>query len=222
MLKFILFLICFFLIVEILCILFKFTGLSEEKARFQVISLLTGTGFTTKEAEMITQHNTRRKLAQFVMAIGYLGLATFMSFIINIIQTQTSTEDIVYTIVLLIVGIIVFRNKYIVYIIDALIEKIISHKFKTYSNTNFYRLLNNTKGYGLYNILLEKNSSLIGKSLINTNLKQNNIQILNVDKGNKFIAFPNANYILEKNDNILVYGKIKNILKIFKIKKEGK
>jgi Trk-type K+ transport system membrane component len=55
-LYFLLSIVIFLIVVEVITVLFKLTGLSEEKARFQVISLLTGSGFTTKEAELITQH----------------------------------------------------------------------------------------------------------------------------------------------------------------------
>lgn len=42
----------YWIITEWFTILFRFTGLPDERARFQVISLLTGCGYTTKESEM--------------------------------------------------------------------------------------------------------------------------------------------------------------------------
>ena len=42
----------YLIITELFTILFRFTGLPDERARFQVISLLTGCGFTTKESEL--------------------------------------------------------------------------------------------------------------------------------------------------------------------------
>ena len=45
---------------ELFTMLFRFTGLPEEKARFQVISLLTSSGFTTRESEMIISTKSRR------------------------------------------------------------------------------------------------------------------------------------------------------------------
>ena len=43
----------YWIITELFTFFFRFTGLPVEKARFQVISLLTGTGFTTRESEII-------------------------------------------------------------------------------------------------------------------------------------------------------------------------
>ena len=42
----------YWVITELFTILFRFTGLPDERARFQVISLLTGCGYTTRESEM--------------------------------------------------------------------------------------------------------------------------------------------------------------------------
>ncbi len=47
--------------------LFMLTGLPERKARFQVISILTNTGFTTGESEVITSSRRRRRLASRMM-----------------------------------------------------------------------------------------------------------------------------------------------------------
>ena len=52
------------LLVEILAIVFRITGLDSQKARFQVISILTHTGFTTRESELIAQHPLRRKAGE--------------------------------------------------------------------------------------------------------------------------------------------------------------
>ena len=57
----------YWVITELFGIFFRFTGLPDEKARFQVISLLTGCGFTTRESEMILSNRPRRRLARITM-----------------------------------------------------------------------------------------------------------------------------------------------------------
>ncbi|MBT3319023.1 MAG: hypothetical protein HN948_07025 [Clostridia bacterium] len=63
-------LIAIWLLVEVLAIVFRITGLNSQKARFQVISILTHTGFTTRESELIAQHPLRRKLASALIVYG--------------------------------------------------------------------------------------------------------------------------------------------------------
>ena len=54
----------YLVITELFTILFRFTGLPDERARFQVISLLTGCGYTTRESETILSNRRRRRLAR--------------------------------------------------------------------------------------------------------------------------------------------------------------
>ncbi len=74
----------YWVITELFTLLFRFTGLPDEKARFQVISLLTGCGFTTKESEMILSSRRRRRLARITMLFGYVFNITIVSAFINV------------------------------------------------------------------------------------------------------------------------------------------
>ena len=92
-LTFLLFITFFLIIVDFFTILFRLTGMPIEKARFQVISLLTSTGFTTKESETITQHPVRRKLAAWLMIFSYASTATIISFLIKILSTMVLNKE---------------------------------------------------------------------------------------------------------------------------------
>lgn len=74
----------YWVIAEMFTILFRFTGLPDERARFQVISLLTGCGFTTRESEMILSSKARRRLARVTMLFGYVFNITIVSALINV------------------------------------------------------------------------------------------------------------------------------------------
>lgn len=219
---FLLSIIIFLSIIEIITVLFKLTGLPEEKARFQVISLITGAGFTTREAELITQHPTRRKLAQLVMVIGYLGFLTGISFLVDILKNSLSIKNIIIIFLFFITLLFLIKNKYFITFFDSVIEKIILKRFfKHKSPHKMYKLVNRAKGYGIFNITIHETSRLNGVALIDSNLKPNNILILNIDKGNKFIGFPKRDYVLENGDNILIYGKVDEVFKAFDLDIKG-
>ena len=74
----------YWVITELFTIFFRFTGLPDEKARFQVISLLTGCGFTTRESESILNSRPRRRLARITMLFGYVFNITIVSAFINV------------------------------------------------------------------------------------------------------------------------------------------
>ena len=214
--------IVFLFIIEIITILFKLTGLSEDKARFQVISLITGSGFTTKEAELVTQHPTRRRLAQIVMVLGYLGFVTGISFLVDIFKNSLNWYNILIILSFFVILLFLIRNHYFMSFIHSSIEKIILKRFFKSKNPNhMYKLINRAKGYGVFNITLHENSKLNGVALMDSNLKPHNIIILNIDKGNQFIGFPKRDYVLEKGDNILIYGKVEEVIKAFELDIKG-
>lgn len=222
-LYFLLSIVIFIFIIEVITVLFKLTGLSEEKARFQVISLLTGSGFTTKESELITQHPSRRKLAQILMVTGYVGFLTGISFLVDIIRKSLSFENISLIVIFFLLIIMFFRNKFLLSYFDSIIEKfILKKRFKTKNPSKMYKLITRAKGYGVFNILIDEASSLVGVSLKDSNLKPHNIIILNIDKGNQFIGFPTRDYVIEKGDNILLYGKIDEVMRTFNISSKSK
>ena len=82
----------YWVISELFTIFFRFTGLPGEKARFQVISLLTGCGFTTRESEMFLSSRSRRRLARITMLFGYAFNITIVSAFVNVFLSLKLTQ----------------------------------------------------------------------------------------------------------------------------------
>ena len=82
----------YWVITELFTIFFRFTGLQDEKARFQVISLLTGCGFTTRESEMMLSNRPRRRLARITMLFGYVFNITIVSAFVNVFLSLKATQ----------------------------------------------------------------------------------------------------------------------------------
>ncbi|RSD26734.1 TrkA C-terminal domain-containing protein [Mesobacillus subterraneus] len=85
-----------FTVIEINTSIFVATGLDRKIARFQVISMLTGTGFTTGESELIIDHPVRRKLGAFLILFGAFSLAVIISAISNLLADNFFTMEIAY------------------------------------------------------------------------------------------------------------------------------
>ena len=92
----------YWVITELFAIFFRFTGLPEEKARFQVISLLTGCGFTTRESELFLSSRSRRRLARVTMLFGYVFNITIVSAFINVFLSMKLSQVESYVPVVLI------------------------------------------------------------------------------------------------------------------------
>lgn len=211
-LTFILFMTIFLIVVDFFSILFRLTGMPMKKARFQVISLLTSTGFTTKESEIIAQNPLRRKFASWLMIISYVSTATFISFFVKMLSDEVTSIGF-FSVVILFLIVVVFIHK--LSLLEKFESKIEQLVLKTKSWENLSKkhltLITNTRGYGIYEIYLPEGSEMIGKTIVNSGLKDLEIEVLNIDKGDKFINFPTADYKFEVYDNLTVYGNIKNI-----------
>ncbi|MGL4450355.1 MAG: TrkA C-terminal domain-containing protein [Sarcina sp.] len=215
-LTFLAFLTLFIIVINIFAILFRLTGVPMEKAKFQVISLLTSTGFTTKESEIITQHPLRRKIASWLMIFSYLSTAILISFILRIISSGLDNAKSLsitggFIVGFAIIVLLIMRSS-IPEKVELFIERIILKSTRWHA-LHEDKIINvfQRKGYGIYEIYIGKTNYLLGKSIIESGLKDLEIEILCIDHGDKLINFPSPDYIFNVNDRITVYGNIKNI-----------
>lgn len=220
-LTFTIFLLFFLIVINFFAVLFRLTGMPIDKARFQVISLLTSTGYTTRESETIAQHPTRRKLASWLMIFSYVSTATFISFIVRIITSSLSDTrsmgESIALMLLFFLGLFLIRRSIFFGKLQNIMESAIM-KSKKWHNIFDDRLINivQRKGYGIYEIYISKTNYLVGKSIIDSKLKDIEIQVLSIDRGDKLINFPSPDFVFQVTDKITVYGNIKSITNTFK------
>lgn len=83
-----------FFLVRVASVALKLTGLPEQNARFQAMSALTGTGFTTTEAEMIVNYPIRRNIISWLMIFGNLGVVSVLStLMISFVHTDADVHS---------------------------------------------------------------------------------------------------------------------------------
>ncbi|MBN2852282.1 MAG: TrkA C-terminal domain-containing protein [Clostridia bacterium] len=207
-------LIVLWLIIEIISIVLKITGLDLYKARFQVISMITHTGFTTRESELIVQHPLRRKIASVLMVISYIAQASLISLFFNAINND-QRRLVAIIAVLGCVGLFVImitRNKYLSKKFNRIVEKFIAGTImKKTKSRSIDEVLKVSPGYAVYEILVSDNSQICNQTLASAKLKEQFIQVLKVDRGSETIDFPSANFIIKQGDVLIVYGKINSI-----------
>ena len=83
-------------LIEVFTILYRINGINVDISRFQVVSLLTGTGFTTNESESMLITKNRRKLTRRIMFFSYIFNISIVSTFVSIfsLTANTSKEDI--------------------------------------------------------------------------------------------------------------------------------
>ncbi len=217
-------LVLMWVIIEVLSIALKMTGLELYRARFQVISLITHTGFTTRESELITQHPTRRRLASMLMVVSYIAQVSLISVLLHML---TANEQRLWYIgaalVLLVLFIVlVTRNRFFSSRLNRLTEKLLQKRvMKNIKKQPLDKVLKISPSYGIYELIVDDESPICGKSLADARLKDEYIQVLKIDHGSTTTDFPSASMVLSSGDKLIVYGKTESILKSILNKEAG-
>lgn len=214
--------ILYMLMIQIFTVLFRITGLTKEKARFQVISLLTNSGFSTSESELIMNHNTRRKVAKITMIIGNIFNVLIVSLLINIlfnIKLDNEAESIkllIIAIVCFVVILIVVRLPICRRTTERLIEKVAT---KINNKKHKENVITELDKYG-NNAIIEVSLSLIPRILENKNIEESklkskyNINILLIQRNQRVIDVK-RDTIVEVGDRLVLFGKESVIRDIF-------
>ncbi|VEF48572.1 Uncharacterised protein [Bacillus freudenreichii] len=84
------------LVIEASATLLTFTGLKRKIARYQVISMLTNTGFTTDESKLILEHPIRRKISAFLILFGAFSLAVIISILSSYLSNDIRFKQLGY------------------------------------------------------------------------------------------------------------------------------
>ncbi len=220
---FILFIFCYLVIVEIFVMLFRFTGLTDEKARFQVISMLTNSGYTTREAELITNNKQRRRLAKFVMMFGYAFTVTIVSAAVNIFIQFRKTMiggAVAFIPTLILVVLITWyvkKSRVTNKIVDRFIDTIAS-RFINDPHANTILIVDE---YGSM-VIAQIELKIMPKELDNLRLAESTIKtehgiIILLKKNKHGEIVPTADTTFDLQDILVVMGKEKEIRKIFAI-----
>lgn len=210
---------------ELFTVLFRFVGLPEEKARFQVTSLLTGCGFTTRESEMILSSRPRRRIARVLMLFGYVFNISVVSAFINVFLSLKTEQVGGYIGSFLIplgavaVVFIITRIKPVRGFINSKIEKFAGNIVKS-KTVNYIMLIDHIgKGSIAQVVLNEVPAALDNTPLSETGIKEKmNILVMLVEHSDMTVEAPNAKSVFVKGDKLTVFGEYKAICKYFNAK----
>lgn len=219
---FVLFIIVYIVISDIITIFFRLTGLTEEKARFQVISLLTNSGFTTRESESIVASKIRRRLARATMLFGYAFTVTIVSTTVNFFMTIGTAElhsMLIWMPVLLLVLLsfhLMRRSTFLKSKFDHAIESFGS-RLMFGKNANPVVLVEDYGGMVVAHIYVQKVPQMLKEIPLKDSeiMSRHNIMVMMVKNKKGEARQATADTILKPNDIIMVLGKHKDILDVF-------
>ena len=219
------FVMIYLILIHIFSVLFRITGLTKQKAKFQAISLLTCCGFTTTESEIIASDKARRKIAVVAMITGYAFSVIIVSLVLNLLlrldQSQTSsTLKVILVASGAFIGFIIFfQLPFIKKAFEGMIAKI---AMKVMRKNNFENTITILDAYGkeaICEILINNMPDILEDTpLYEAHLRDNyKINILMLKRKNKIVEIT-KDTILQHRDVIVVFGLYQGVKDLFSIK----
>lgn len=218
---FLLVIVIYAVIICIFTVLLRVSGIPRLKARFQVVSLLTNSGYTTSESEIMLLSPFRRKMCTVIMLFGYIFSATIISMVVNLAMTIPNSEaqdfgtDTVIIAAVFAAAIIIFNIKPVKKSFEKCIEKWCLKKLAA-EDKNRISLLDNL-GDGVLARIYVKNvpAALEGKLLADVN--DINIKFMLIKRGEEEIDLSKNKAALQSGDFVLAYGALKDMINIFEV-----
>jgi hypothetical protein len=181
------------------------TGMERSKARFQALSALSGTGFTTREAESIVDHPRRRRIVSWLIFFGSVGIVTFLLVMILYIRAGLEGPSLAH-IIIIVSSIVVF----VLLIWTGIINKLTNAILKLFRKTPTRgEILHQIGDYGIVRFVISEKDRVGGLTISKFNKR--NITILAIERGDKVLSLPSDEEAVKAGDYLLGYGKISEL-----------
>ncbi|MBN1391736.1 MAG: hypothetical protein JW947_02915 [Sedimentisphaerales bacterium] len=220
-------LIVSFIVVRIGAIAFQLTGIEWSLAKFQALSCFTSTGFTTKEAELITATPQRRRIASILIIMGHAGFVTMIATFANslrppVVKLPFLSDFLSSNFMPLINLTIIVAAIYVIYKIftnskfarkltDVLRKRML--KRDAIKSVSFEELAIATGGYGVSKVAVGAACAILEKTLSDAQLRKHDINILAIVRNEETIPNPSADMRIIAGDELICFGKLENIRK---------
>jgi len=193
---------------EVAAVALRLTGLDKPTASFQALSALTGTGFTTRETELVLNQPIRRRIISLLMIIGNAGMVVVIAGLASSFLTIASPWAILRFIVLVVALYLIFKmatHTRLARLLSKKIEKKLREKFKIQKRT-IERILDLGEDFGIAEITLREGSPSVGKTLASSDLGKKKILVLAIERDKETILVARGNHKLHAGDNLVCYG----------------
>jgi amino acid transporter len=197
------------------------TGLERKRARFQALSALTGTGFTTREAEDIVGHPRRRLIASWMMFLGSVGIILFLLLflVIIIIGLKPVKPTSVSLLVVSAIPPAIFIILFWLGVADKLATLIVNGlKRSSYftPEVSIRETVHQSNDYSIARLTMGRKAPEVGRKVGDAALAKHNITLLAIERGDRTLPFPQAEEVVEAGDHLLFFGKTDELRSLIK------
>jgi uncharacterized membrane protein YphA (DoxX/SURF4 family) len=202
------------MVVEIAASLLVVTGLDQKIARFQAVSMLTATGFTTKESELVIRHPIRRRIAVFLIFFGVFSLAVIISSLSQLLSENFGITHLVWASTALGAILFIVKNKRIAAFLTEKTEHHLEKEFALHELPIHEVLYIDEKTDFFTKIKISERSEWMGRKINEINHRSEDFTILLIEREGKKIRLFDLK--IHEGDQLFVYGNRSEIEKAFK------
>ena len=205
-----------FIVVRIGGFALQLTGIEPEVARFQALSAFSGTGFTTREAERVVGHRTRRRIVTILIILGNAGMVTVIATLVASF-TQVSGYTWFFIRLAIIVGGIFGLYQLIVRSnvgrrIPAWLQRPVINLILREAPA-VEEVFHVEKDWAISLVMIKGSSNIIGLSVSDITVEED-IEVLAIDRAGTYLTKPNWDEKIAEGDRLLVYANRKSVKRI--------
>ena len=205
-----------FIIVRIGGFALQLTGIEPEVSRFQALSAFTGTGFTTREAERVVGHRTRRRIVTILIVLGNAGTVTVIATLVASFTNVGGYAWFFIRLAVIIAGIfglyqLIIRSNVGQRILDRLQRPIADRILRQAPAVE--EIFHVEKDWAINLITIKGDSKSVSLSLADI-MSEGDIDVLGIDRAGTYLTRPSWDEKITKGDRLLVYGNRKSVRRI--------
>ena len=205
-----------FIIVRIGGFALQLTGIEPDVAGFQALSAFSGTGFTTREAERVVGHRTRRRIVTILIILGNAGTVTVIATLVASFTQVSGYMWFFIRLAVIIGGIfglyqLIIRSNVGQRILDWLQRPVMNRILREAPAVE--EIFHVEKDWAISLVLIRERSKSIGLSVADI-AAEGDIEILGINRAGTYLTRPNREEEIGEGDRLLVYANRKSVKRI--------
>ncbi len=192
----------------------RLTGLDPERADFQALSAVTGTGFTTRESELVVTDPRRRRIVSTLMVFGNVVLVTFIGLLVGSFTSAEQQYEIpIYGGVLVVGAILVYRvlmSRFVKRRWDHWVDGWLRSRLRL-QERHVSEILTLAPGYGVAEVRVDADSPCAGRTLATSGFRQAGLLILAIRRREGVTPTPAAVEQIAAGDRLICYGELERM-----------
>jgi hypothetical protein len=205
-----------FIVVRIGGFALQLTGIEPEVARFQALSAFSGTGFTTREAERVVGHKTRRRIVTILIILGNAGLVTIIATLVASFTQVSGYTWFFIRLAIIIGGIfglyqLIIRSNIGQRILDRLQRPLVNRILREAPAVE--EIFHVEKDWAISLVMVKRGSKSVGQSVADITA-EGELEILGIDRIDTYLIRPDREEKIVEGDRLLVYANRKSVKQI--------